>query len=160
MRGDAQLIDRSRPMLQLDPIGAFLVPKTRSNVRSDRGDAYDIKREREVVMIRKRCVTAAVAIASLWLGSAAFASTITVVIGGGALGDGQIKALAEPFEKLTGNKVIAVKDQFSFAQLKLGEETKTQNVDVISVTGAEGIIASRLGYIQNIDYTRFSQEDV
>ncbi|WP_322067021.1 ABC transporter substrate-binding protein [Burkholderia ubonensis] len=88
------------------------------------------------------------------------AGTLTVVVGGGVLGDGQIKALVEPFEKETGNKVVIVKDQLSLAQLKLSEQSHAQSIDVMSVSEANGIVAARNGYLQNIDYGHFDIADL
>jgi putative spermidine/putrescine transport system substrate-binding protein len=88
------------------------------------------------------------------------AGTLTVVVGGGLLGEGQIKALVEPFEKETGNKVVIVKDQISLAQLKLAETSKSQTVDVMSVSGANGIAATRAGYLADIDYSIYDKNDL
>jgi putative spermidine/putrescine transport system substrate-binding protein len=90
----------------------------------------------------------------------AAAPTLTVVVGGGTLGTGQIQAIVEPFEKETGIQVIPVKDQITFAQLKLAEEAKTQSIDVMSFSPANGNAGYRAGYIQAIDYSRYAKSDL
>jgi putative spermidine/putrescine transport system substrate-binding protein len=107
-----------------------------------------------------RTLTVAAAAASLLGGAIAAPNTLTVVVGGGSLGEGQIKAIVEPFEKETGVTVIRVKDQITFAQVKLAEEAKTQSIDVMSFSPANGNAGYRAGYIQPINYSLYSKSDL
>lgn len=92
--------------------------------------------------------------------SPAFAQTITVMVGGGAYGDGQIEAYARPFEQATGIKVVAIKDQMKLSKLKLMVENNNVDVDVFSIAQADGIVAARNGYLQNLDYSIYNADEL
>lgn len=98
-------------------------------------------------------------VASL-LSSAAFAESITVMVGGGAYGDGQIEAYAKPFEEATGIEVITIKDQMALSKLKLMVETNSVDVDVFSLAQANGIVAARNGYLTDLDYSLYDEKEL
>ncbi|MFT3816807.1 MAG: ABC transporter substrate-binding protein [Rubrivivax sp.] len=111
-------------------------------------------------MSRKFAIGSAVALAvGLTMTAGAWAQTrqLTVIAGGGVLGDGVIKAFIEPFEKETGIKVRAIRDQVSAAKYMLQKESGNIDFDVAGNTGAGAIPLARQDVLEKIDYSQLDK---
>jgi putative spermidine/putrescine transport system substrate-binding protein len=82
---------------------------------------------------------------------------LTIIVGGGALGDGVIKAFVEPFEKETGIKVRPIRDQVTPAKYLLQKESGNIEFDLAGNTGGGAIPLSRQGVLETIDYGRLDK---
>jgi putative spermidine/putrescine transport system substrate-binding protein len=76
---------------------------------------------------------AAVALATLGLGTAQAADELTVVSWGGAYGMSQIKAYHEPFEKKTGVKILSEDYNGGLAQIKAQVESGNVTWDLVDL---------------------------
>jgi len=103
----------------------------------------------------------ALAVAGLGLGLAAGAAAqtrqLTIIAGGGVLGDGVAKAFVEPFEKETGVKVRVIRDQVSTAKYMLQKESGNIDFDLAGNTGAGAIPLARQDVLETIDYGRLDK---
>ena len=95
----------------------------------------------------------------LFVGSASASdSKITVHVGTGEWADANIKAYVEPFQQETGIEVVPVKKWFSYAELKLWQETGKTQIDVTDIPAMHAALAGKKGWLESIDYTAFSPE--
>lgn len=80
---------------------------------------------------------------------------VVVHVGTGDWAEANIEAYVKPFEKATGIKVVSVKDWFSYAKLKLWQESGRAEVDVTSISTNDGALANKNGWLVPVDYTAF-----
>ncbi|WP_325948423.1 ABC transporter substrate-binding protein [Pseudomonas putida] len=83
--------------------------------------------------------------------STAMASEITVISFGGAGKDVQTEAFYKPFEKATGNKVVAGEYNGEMGRIKVMVDTKSVNWDVVQVGGAELKTGCEEGLFEHLD---------
>ncbi|MVQ28487.1 MULTISPECIES: ABC transporter substrate-binding protein [Ramlibacter] len=81
--------------------------------------------------------------------------TLTVITGGGLQGESNVKAFVEPFEKETGIKVIAVKDQATLSSFKLKVQSGNVDFDLAAMTPPNIGILARDNLLEAIDYKQF-----
>jgi putative spermidine/putrescine transport system substrate-binding protein len=80
---------------------------------------------------------------------------VVVAVGGGEWAEANIEAYAKPFEKETGIKVIAVREDIELSTLKLMHDTGSVEIDVADLGAVQAALANRNGYLQAIDYQRY-----
>ncbi len=90
-------------------------------------------------------------------GAAAQTRQLTIIAGGGVLGEGVVKAFVEPFEKETGVKVRVIRDQVSTAKYMLQKESGNIDFDLAGNTGAGAIPLMREGVLETIDYNKLDK---
>ena len=95
----------------------------------------------------------------LFAATGAFAQekSLTLIVGGGVLGDWVVKAFVEPFEQETGIKVNRIHEQASAAQIKLKHENKQIDFDLTGSTGSISIPFLKQGIMKPIDYSKIDQ---
>ncbi|MFT4196191.1 ABC transporter substrate-binding protein [Ottowia sp.] len=106
-------------------------------------------------MIRMLANHGALALAvALGLAAGATAQTrqLTIIAGGGVLGEGVVKAFVEPFEKESGIKVRVIRDQVSAAKYMLQKQSGNIDFDLAGNTGAGAIPLFREDVLEKIDY--------
>lgn len=102
----------------------------------------------------KPIVAACAAIAAF----AAQAAEITVVNFGGANGNAQKIAYFAPFEKATGNKVIAVEYNGEQAKIKAMVEAKKVTWDVVEVESPDVARGCDEGLFEQLDYSKIGNK--
>ncbi|WP_026202443.1 ABC transporter substrate-binding protein [Bradyrhizobium sp. WSM2793] len=85
---------------------------------------------------------------------------LRVLVNGGDLGRAYIEAYVKPFEAETGIKVTPVMDQVGLAQLELMISTNSVSVDVFPGSQATGVQAAAKGYVEQIDYSIYKQDEL
>lgn len=80
------------------------------------------------------------------------AASLTVLVGGGMLGDSMMTSVVEPFEKATGIKVNAVKQQCAPAIIRTMAQSKRQDIDLCMLSSASMIVLAREGLLGEINY--------
>ncbi len=110
------------------------------------------------LLIKPILASAAFSVGLVGLVGQAQAADITVVNFGGANGTAQKTAYIEPFEKATGNKVVAVAYNGELAKLKAMVETKTVSWDVLEIEA--GVIgrACEEGMLEKIDFSKIGKK--
>jgi putative spermidine/putrescine transport system substrate-binding protein len=89
--------------------------------------------------------------------STAMASEITVISFGGAGKDVQTEAFYKPFEKATGNKVLAGEYNGEMGRIKVMVDTHSVNWDVVQVGGAELKTGCDEGLFEHLDTAKIGQ---
>jgi putative spermidine/putrescine transport system substrate-binding protein len=89
--------------------------------------------------------------------SNAMASEITVISYGGAGKDVQTEAFYKPFEKTTGNKVLAGEYNGEMGRIKVMVDTQSVNWDVVQVGRAELITGCEEGLFEHLDPAKIGQ---
>lgn len=84
------------------------------------------------------------------------AASLTVLIGGGTLADSMMASVVEPFEKETGIKVNAVKQQCAPAIIRTMAQSKRQDIDLCMLSTASMIMLAREGLLGEINYQAIS----
>lgn len=91
--------------------------------------------------------------------STAMASDITVISFGGAGKDVQTEAFYKPFEKTTGNKVVAGEYNGEMGRIKVMVDTQSVNWDVVEVGGAELKTGCEEGLFEPLDLAKMGQPE-
>lgn len=86
--------------------------------------------------------------------------TVTVHVGTGDWAKANITAYVEPFEKATGIKVVPIKGWSTYAELKLWQDSNNVEVDVMYMPPSDTVAANKQGWLQQIDYSIYSKEQV
>ncbi|MBH3426145.1 ABC transporter substrate-binding protein [Pseudomonas alkylphenolica] len=89
--------------------------------------------------------------------SIATANEITVVSFGGAGKDVQTTAFYKPFEKITGNKILAGEYNGEMGRIKVMVDTQSVNWDVVQVGGAELKSGCEEGLFEQLDTAKIGQ---
>ncbi|ULJ74270.1 ABC transporter substrate-binding protein [Rhizobium gallicum] len=91
---------------------------------------------------------------------AASAGELKVNMSGGNWGDAVMEAYVKPFEKETGVKVTRVNADFSSTQIAMMVDTKSVSADVVNLgqTNVDPLTAK--GYLEEIDYSFWSKEEL
>src|SRR4051812_1477160 len=88
----------------------------------------------------------------------AHATELTVVNFGGANGNAQKAAYVEPFEKASGNKVIAVEYNGEMAKIKAMVEAKQVSWDVVEVESGDIGRACDEGMLEKLDHAKLGKK--
>lgn len=88
---------------------------------------------------------------------ASLASEITVVSFGGAGKEVQAEAFYKPYEKATGNRVLAGEYNGEMGRIKVMVDTNSVNWDVVQVGGAELITGCEEGLFEHLDQEKIGQ---
>jgi putative spermidine/putrescine transport system substrate-binding protein len=91
------------------------------------------------------------------MASSAMASEITVISFGGVSKDVQSAAFYKPFEKATGNKVLAGEYNGEMGKIKAMVDTDSVNWDVVQVEGPELIRGCEEGMFEHLDPTQIGK---
>lgn len=98
--------------------------------------------------------------AALALSTVAHANTLTVLVGGGNQADATIAAYVAPFEKETGIKVNAVKQQCAPAVVRTMVQSNRHDIDICMLSGASLITLAREGMLTPLDYNLISAQTI
>jgi putative spermidine/putrescine transport system substrate-binding protein len=93
-----------------------------------------------------------------FLGAQAHAAELTVVNFGGANGNAQKAAYMEPFEKLSGSKVIAVAYNGELAKVKAMVETNSVSWDAVEIEAGQLGRACEEGMLEKIDFSKIGKK--
>lgn len=94
--------------------------------------------------------------ASLFFSGVTHADALTVLVGGGNQADATIAAYVTPFEKETGIKVNAVKQQCAPAVVRTMVQSNRHDIDICMLSGASLIALAREGMLTPLDYKLIS----
>jgi putative spermidine/putrescine transport system substrate-binding protein len=83
-----------------------------------------------------------------------------VQVGSGDFADAVIKEYVEPFAKESGLSVTTTKDWMTPAKLKLAVENRTVDIDVSYTGWLQAELASKRGYLEDIDYSLYSTKNL
>ncbi|MCE4069542.1 MULTISPECIES: ABC transporter substrate-binding protein [Pseudomonas] len=89
--------------------------------------------------------------------SAALANEITVVSFGGVAKQVQTEAFYKPYEKETGNTVVATEYNGEMGRIKAMVDTQSVNWDVVEVGGAELITGCEEGLFETLDQSNIGE---
>lgn len=101
-------------------------------------------------------IGAIVAAAALW--NSVYATEVTVVNFGGANGNAQKVAYVEPFQKASGDKVIAVEYNGEMAKIKAMVEAKKVIWDAVEMESGDIGRACEEGLIEPLDHSKFGKK--
>jgi putative spermidine/putrescine transport system substrate-binding protein len=90
----------------------------------------------------------------------AMANEVVVAVGTGDWAQANIKAYVEPFERETGIRVIRQEAAGGMAALRLQHESRSVETDVWNISTATLIIARTNGWVQKIDYSLYTPEQM
>ena len=93
-----------------------------------------------------------------FLGAQAHAADLTVVNFGGANGDAQKAAYIEPFEKISGRKVVAVAYNGELAKVKAMVETNSVSWDAVEIEAGQLGRACEEGLLEKIDFAKIGKK--
>ncbi|MCK1348490.1 MULTISPECIES: ABC transporter substrate-binding protein [unclassified Bradyrhizobium] len=85
---------------------------------------------------------------------------LRVAVGGGDWGKANIEAYVKPFQAETGIKVTSITDDSTLAQVELMVTTKNVTVDVMDLSANSTRVASGKGYLEEIDYSIYKNEEL
>lgn len=86
--------------------------------------------------------------------------SVTVHVGTGDWANANIKAYVEPFEEATGIDVVPVKGWSTYSELKLWQDSSNVEVDVMYIPPSDAVAANQQGWLQDIDYSLYSAEQL
>ncbi|MDM9590464.1 ABC transporter substrate-binding protein [Pseudomonas asiatica] len=89
--------------------------------------------------------------------STSMASEITVISFGGVAKDVQTEAFYKPYEKSTGNKIVAGEYNGEMGRIKVMVDTNSVNWDVVQVGGAELITGCEEGLFERLDQEKIGK---
>ena len=94
------------------------------------------------------------------IAQAASGKSVTVHVGTGDWADANIKAYVKPFEEATGIDVVPVKGWSTYSELKLWQDSNNVEVDVMYMPPSDAVAANQQGWLQKIDYSLYSAEQL
>lgn len=93
------------------------------------------------------------------MASSSMADEITVISFGGVSKDVQSEAFYKPFEKATGNKVIAGEYNGEMGRIKVMVDTNSVNWDIVQVEAPELIRGCEEGMFEQLDMAHLGKEE-
>ncbi|WP_136476104.1 ABC transporter substrate-binding protein [Pseudomonas sp. DG56-2] len=93
------------------------------------------------------------------MASSSMADEITVISFGGVSKDVQSEAFYKPFEKATGNKVIAGEYNGEMGRIKVMVDTNSVNWDIVQVEAPELIRGCEEGMFEQLDMAKLGKEE-